>query len=146
MAVNAGATIDDETGEMNVKEDTTIVAAHLFLRVQFFGFSGSSGPFHVTCQGYTISHAMCKIMHSDSVLMSTDQVWILDRSCSLSLLQRRHYSFQVSLIDDTHSLLVDLIPTLLPCLFVIFLSDLLREVGLGRRAIILMLNVVVYMV
>lgn len=40
--------MDDDTGEMNVKADTSSVAAH-FLRVgQFMGFSGSSGPFHNT--------------------------------------------------------------------------------------------------
>lgn len=33
---------------MNVKEDTISVAAHFFLEVQFFGFSGSSGPVHAT--------------------------------------------------------------------------------------------------
>lgn len=48
MPVNAGATIDDDTGDMKVKEDTTSVAAHFFFMVQFFGFSGSSGPFQVT--------------------------------------------------------------------------------------------------
>lgn len=48
---SAGATIDEETGEMNVNSDTVMVAAHFFLLLQFFGFSGSSGPSHVT---YTI--------------------------------------------------------------------------------------------
>ena len=46
--VRAGATIDDETGEMKVKDDTTMVAAHFCLNVQFLGFSGSSGPSHDT--------------------------------------------------------------------------------------------------
>lgn len=44
----AGATIDDDTGEMKVKDETTNVAAHLCPFVQFLGFSGSSGPFQVT--------------------------------------------------------------------------------------------------
>lgn len=44
----AGATIEDETGDMKVKDDTTIVAAHFLLKLQFFGFSGSSGPSHET--------------------------------------------------------------------------------------------------
>lgn len=48
MAEIAGATIDDETGEMNVKDDTTTVAAHFRFRDQFLGFSGSSGPSQVT--------------------------------------------------------------------------------------------------
>ncbi len=67
MLVNAGATIDDDTGEMKVKEDTTSVAAHFFFMVQFFGFSGSSAPFHVTCQSNNVSlalygpHPMCDI-------------------------------------------------------------------------------------
>lgn len=40
--------MDDDTGEMKVKAETSSVAAH-FLRVgQFMGFSGSSGPFQVT--------------------------------------------------------------------------------------------------
>ena len=48
MEEMAGATMEEETGEMNVKDEATIVAAHLRRLVQFFGFSGSSGPFHVT--------------------------------------------------------------------------------------------------
>jgi hypothetical protein len=47
IAVRAGATIDEETGEIKVKHDTTKTAAHLFLIGQFFGLSGSSGPRHV---------------------------------------------------------------------------------------------------
>ena len=47
--VRAGATMDDETGEMRVKKDTTIVAAHFRLKVQFLGFAGSSEPSHETC-------------------------------------------------------------------------------------------------
>ena len=48
MEEMAGATMEEETGEMNVKDETTIVAAHLRRLAQFFGFSGSSAPFHVT--------------------------------------------------------------------------------------------------
>ena len=48
MADIAGATMEEETGEMKVKEETTIVAAHLCLVDQFLGFWGSSGPSHVT--------------------------------------------------------------------------------------------------
>ena len=44
----AGAIIEEDTGDMKVKEDTTTVAAHFLLIDQFFGFSGSSGPDHVT--------------------------------------------------------------------------------------------------
>lgn len=44
----AGATIDDDTGEMNVKEETMKVAAHFLLKVQFLGFAESLGPSHVT--------------------------------------------------------------------------------------------------
>ena len=51
----AGATIEDETGDMKVKDDTTIVAAHFLLKLQFFGFSGSSGPSHETWLASTIS-------------------------------------------------------------------------------------------
>jgi hypothetical protein len=40
--------MNEETGEMNVKEETIRAAAHFFLQVQFSGFSGSSGPCHVT--------------------------------------------------------------------------------------------------
>lgn len=49
MVLSAGATIEDDTGEMKVKQETMTVAAHFFLRVQFLGFSGSSGPSQVTC-------------------------------------------------------------------------------------------------
>ena len=48
MVASEGATIDDETGEMNVNIDTTNVAAHFLFLLQFLGFSGSSGPSHVT--------------------------------------------------------------------------------------------------
>src|ERR1700761_9409771 len=44
----AGATIADATGEMKVNDDTTKVAIHFRFIGQFLGFSGSSGPFHVT--------------------------------------------------------------------------------------------------
>jgi len=50
----AGVTIEDETGEMKVKDETTSVAAHLRRFVQFFGFSGSSGPFHVTLFAHSV--------------------------------------------------------------------------------------------
>ena len=40
----AGATMQEETGDMKVNEDKITVAAHFFLKLQFFGFSGSSGP------------------------------------------------------------------------------------------------------
>ena len=48
IAGRAGATTDEETGEMKVKDDMTIVAAHFRPNVQFLGFSGSLGPSHVT--------------------------------------------------------------------------------------------------
>lgn len=45
---SAGATIDDDTGEMNVKTDTSSVAVHFLRTGQFLGFSGSSWPSHDT--------------------------------------------------------------------------------------------------
>lgn len=48
MVVNAGATMEDDTGEMKVNRETVMVAAHFFFVGQFLGFSGSSGPSHVT--------------------------------------------------------------------------------------------------
>jgi hypothetical protein len=48
--VRAGATIDDETGEMKVKQDTIKTIDHFLLIGQFLGLSGSSGPFQVTCE------------------------------------------------------------------------------------------------
>ena len=48
MVDNAGATIDDETGDMKVKDETTSVANHFRFVVQFFGLAGSSGPSQVT--------------------------------------------------------------------------------------------------
>jgi hypothetical protein len=41
MALSAGATMEEETGEMKVKEDTTRVAAHFLPILQFLGLSGS---------------------------------------------------------------------------------------------------------
>lgn len=51
MVVNAGATMEEETGEMKVKEDTTRHAAHLRRIDQFFGLAGSSGPSQETTFG-----------------------------------------------------------------------------------------------
>jgi hypothetical protein len=45
---SAGATIDDETGEMREKRETMAVAAHFLPKDQFLGFAGSSRPFQVT--------------------------------------------------------------------------------------------------
>lgn len=44
----AGATMEEETGEMKVKDETTKVAPHLRFFDQFLGYFGSSGPSHVT--------------------------------------------------------------------------------------------------
>jgi hypothetical protein len=49
---NAGVTIVDEKGEMNVKSDTSIVATHLRLLLQLSGLRGSFGPsqvIHTSC-------------------------------------------------------------------------------------------------
>jgi hypothetical protein len=48
---SAGATIDDETGEMKEKRETMAVAAHFLPNDQFLGFEGSSTPFQVTYFG-----------------------------------------------------------------------------------------------
>ena len=42
------AIMEEETGEMNVKKETTIVAVYVCLVDQFVGFCGSSGQSHVT--------------------------------------------------------------------------------------------------
>ena len=54
--------MEDDTGEMKVKDETTSVASHFLLRVQFFGFSGSSSPSQVTYKEYcqTILVALVK--------------------------------------------------------------------------------------
>lgn len=44
----AGATIVDETGEMKVKQETSTVADHFRLALQFRGFVGSEGEDQVT--------------------------------------------------------------------------------------------------
>jgi len=44
----AGATRDDEMGEISVNKETLVTAAHLVVKFQFFGFLGSSGPVQVT--------------------------------------------------------------------------------------------------
>ena len=44
----AGATSEEETGDMNVKHETTRVAPHLRFFDQFLGFAGSSGLSQVT--------------------------------------------------------------------------------------------------
>ena len=45
---SAGAIIEDETGEMKEKNETTAVAAHFRPKDQFLGLARSPGPFHVT--------------------------------------------------------------------------------------------------
>lgn len=49
MVGNAGVTIVDENGEMNVKRETRIVVIHFCLLLQFRGLEGSFGPSQVTC-------------------------------------------------------------------------------------------------
>lgn len=58
MAGRAGATMEEETGEMKVKEETISVAAHFLPLVQFLGFSGSSGPSQVTCSASVQRNSM----------------------------------------------------------------------------------------
>lgn len=48
MSRSAGAIIELETGEIKVKSETVMVAAHFLCLLQFFGFMGSSGPSQVT--------------------------------------------------------------------------------------------------
>ena len=48
MSNRAGAIIELDTGEMKVKSETVMVAAHFLCRLQFFGFIGSAGPSQVT--------------------------------------------------------------------------------------------------
>ena len=48
MLMRAGAIMELDTGEMKVKRETVIVAAHFFCLLQFLGFSGSCGPSQVT--------------------------------------------------------------------------------------------------
>ena len=71
IADRAGATIEDDTGEMNVKDDTTIVAAHFLLKLQFFGFPGSSGPSHETC----VLSAICSDI-LDTYSGGTYKIWV----------------------------------------------------------------------
>ncbi len=49
MGPKAGATIDDDTGETNIKRDIRRVVPQRLRTVQFIGFSASSGESHVTC-------------------------------------------------------------------------------------------------
>lgn len=48
MVGSAGATMVDDTGEMNVKHETKSVETHFLDRLQLRGFDGSSGPDQVT--------------------------------------------------------------------------------------------------
>ena len=48
MVVVDGATIEEDTGEISVKRETTKVAVHFLRLAQFFGLRGSSGPSQVT--------------------------------------------------------------------------------------------------
>ena len=82
IVVRAGATIEDETGDMNVKDDTTIVAAHFLPKLQFFGFSGSSGPSHETCLKSVNNMEIANRYWRDSY-----QIGIFDGSGSFLFLQ-----------------------------------------------------------
>ena len=53
ILTRAGATMDEETGEMKVNDEMTSVAAHLERSFQFLGFCGSSGPSQVTCEAFS---------------------------------------------------------------------------------------------
>jgi hypothetical protein len=46
---NAGATIEDDTGDTNMNRETSTVVHQRFVLLQFFGLSGSLGPSQVTC-------------------------------------------------------------------------------------------------
>ena len=48
MAVVEGATMDEDTGEMSVKSETTNVAIHFLRFGQFLGLRGSEAESHVT--------------------------------------------------------------------------------------------------
>src|SRR5450432_3171982 len=48
IASKAGATMEEETGDMNMKRETRIVIPQRLLVVQSIGFSGSFGLLHVT--------------------------------------------------------------------------------------------------
>ena len=48
MVVVEGATIEDDTGEMSVKSETTKVAIHFLRFGQFLGLRVSEGESHVT--------------------------------------------------------------------------------------------------
>lgn len=48
MTSNAGATIEDDIGDMDMNSEFRIVIRTLLTSFQFFGFSGSSWSLHVT--------------------------------------------------------------------------------------------------
>jgi hypothetical protein len=47
MGSKAGATIDDDMGEMNMKRELSMVIPQRLALLQFLGLAGSSGPSHV---------------------------------------------------------------------------------------------------
>ena len=48
IELKAGATMELDSGEIDIKRDTRMVVPQRLLTVQFTGFSGSSGESHVT--------------------------------------------------------------------------------------------------
>lgn len=90
---SAGATIDEETGEMKVNSETVIVAAHFFFMLQFFGFSGSSSPDHVTFPGQY--KAQIKGSHQSLPALGHDEI---DSTLTSSIPQAR--DFELSLNRD----------------------------------------------
>lgn len=80
--VKAGATMEEDTGEIKVNSETVIVAAHLFLDGQFLGFSGSSGPSHVTytaCQNQRRAIVYALV---DLPAFPRDETWSIAMSSS----------------------------------------------------------------
>ena len=112
IAGSDGATMEEDTGEIKVNEETTKVAAHFLpfdLRLlgifssflgcvqstyQFFGLFGSSGPSHET---YLIVNSNSTIP-SPRKMYCTDNIRVSDALRRRPLLQPRRLCLQVPLI------------------------------------------------
>src|ERR1700747_2484673 len=96
MEVKAGATIDEDTGEMKVNRETETVAAHFFLLGQFFGFSGSLGPSQSTIFEFSRDRAGRADL---DFLSSSCGCWFLSKSMSRSLTMPPRTSRTVSVFS-----------------------------------------------
>ncbi len=67
IANNAGAAVAVDIAPKKLNSDNGTLAIHFCFNGQFLGFSGSSGPFHVTCRVQI--HSLAEKHYHETVFM-----------------------------------------------------------------------------